>query len=361
MSTHESPGDHLVPAPRKNLPNRILRAADNAMHMGALPRALRPTLAEIARYVPQDRPFDTVFAKKESIAQRIHASVETVFRHLKALKALGLIETLEQERKSRNGRFTVARIRLTVKAAGLLGFVPTEEDGCAVSVADDLVPASTSPAASISHKPCAAEEGATTPNASVIHTPPHGILTGGHTLTEPTSSKHHLPQRTENGLPVDLAWMTGNGVSRAGIFCLMGLAKAKHKRLSDIVIVVGQRIRELKGSALFAYVAALCKGPTDFAVAAAAERARLAVERAANEFKRKAAVFRERFKGVSLTNPAQTLLIMIDRSCAFAQVFNVGKPTATMPLHDLSSLITRMEKGQLVMATRALERLLGSA
>jgi DNA-binding transcriptional ArsR family regulator len=366
MSDHETAGVTLVPQKPKNLPNRILRAVDNAMHVGALPRSLRPTLAEIARYVPQDRPFDTVFAKKESIARRINASVETVFRHLRALKAHGLIETLEQERKSRNGRFAVSRIRLTHKAAALLGFIPRPDDVCTDAVVKDHAALfqSTSTVSSLEPTQPAGEnpedqgaaQSATNAATPVIHTPPHGKMTDGHTLTKPTLSKHQLPQRTENGLPVDLAWLTGNGMSRAGIFYLMGLAKAKQKRLSDIVTVVEQRIRELKGSELFAYLAALCKGPTDFSAAAATERARVRAERLASEFQHKAALFRERFKGIALTNPAQTLLILIDRSCAFAQIFKAGKPPAMTPLHDLKPMIERVESGQLVMATLALER-----
>ena len=261
------------------------------------------------------------------------------------MKALGLIETLEQERKSRSGRFAVSRIRLTPQGAGLLGFVEIPNEICSDAVEAE---------ASIRQDAATAKE-------PVIHTPPHGILPLRHTLTEPTVSKPQLPQRTENGLPVDLAWLTGNGVSRAGVFCLMGLAKAKRKRLSDIVTVVEQRIHELTGGGLFAYLAALCKGPTDFSAAAATERVRQRAERAAHEFQRKAAVFRERFKGVALTNPAQTLLILIDRRCAFAQVFNAGKPPSTMPLHDLKPMIERVEAGHLVMATLALERRFGAA
>lgn len=345
MTIHETPAAILTPAIRKNLPNRILRAVDNALHIGALPRALRPTLAEIARFVPQDRPFDTVFAKKESIALRIHASVETVFRHLKALKALGLIETLEQERKSRSGRFAVSRIRLTRQGAGLLGLIELPIDVYAEAIMVDAIEVDASK-----------EHGAAGADISVIHTPPHGILPVRQTLTEPTISKHQLPQRTENGVPIDLAWLSGNGVSRAGIFCLMGLARAKNKRLSDIVTVVHQRIRELKGSRLFAYLAALCKGPSDFSVAAASERVRLGAERMANEFQRKAAIFQQRFKGVALTNAAQTLLIVIDRTCTFARVFSRMKSSATMPLNDLRPMIEQVETGRLVLATLALEK-----
>ena len=363
MSVHEAAGVQLVPAPRKNLPNRILRAFDNAKHLQGLKRSVRDTLAELCRFVPQNRPFETVFAHKATIAQRIGMSERTLYRHLGALEEAELIETMEQDRKSRNGRFAVARIRLTRKAAALLGFIEAPEEQPFVNPDDSATNTPEDPAL-----PCctnrdidAAPAGQNTHDSPVIHSPPSAILSDRHTLSVPTVSKHQLPQRTENGLPIDLAWLTRNGVSRAGIFCLMGLAKAKQKRLSDIVTVVEQRIRELKGSALFAYLAALCKGPTDFSAAAATERARVRAERLANEFKRKAAVFRERFKGVSLTNPGQTLLVVIDRRCAFAQVFNVGKTPSTMPLHDLKPMIERVEAGQLVMATLALERQFGAA
>ena len=365
MSHPETAAGASAPARSKNLPNRILRAVDYAMHLAALPRALRPTLAEIARYVPQDRPFDTVFAKKASIARRIAASVETVYRHLRALKTHGMIVTLEQERKSRNGRFAVARIRLTEKAAALLGFIAEPVDVCAAAVDADAALPPADPSAAPKNTGVPRIEGGTSmpvgaaiaaPCAPVIHSPPHGKMTDGHTLTEPTGTKPQLPARTENGLPADLAWLTGNGVSRAGVFCLMGLATARHKRLSDIVTVVGQRIRAWTGSRLFAYLAALCRGPTDFSAAAATERLRRQAEQAAQAVRRKAALFRERFKNVALTNPAQTLLIRIDRHCAFAQVFDLIKPPATMPLHDLKPLIEAVDSGRLVMATDALER-----
>ena len=271
MSNHATASGTTAPAKSKNLPNRILRAVDHPMHLAILPRSLRPTLAEIAHYVPQDRPFDTVFAKKESIARRIAASVETVFRHLRALKTDGMIVTLEQERKSRNGRFAVARIRLTAKAAALLGFVADPVDACAAATdADAALPQTdfSDPKRHACVQPI--KNGLSTPvgkaNAApcalVIHRPPHGKMTDGHTLTEPTGAKPQLPQPKENGLPINLVWLTGNRVLRAGVFCLMGLATARRQRLSDIITVVDQRIRALKGSRLFAYLAALCKGPT---------------------------------------------------------------------------------------------------
>lgn len=367
MTNHEADQPPLVPTKPKNLPSRILRAIDNAMHVANLPRKLRPTIAAICRHVSQSRPFDTVFAKKETLAARTGASVETIYRHLHALKADGLIEVLEQERKSRNGRFAIARIRLTVKAAGLLGFIEVEAPlqtcdtlpapPCADQSSDPTgaLPSTTAPMHASTAPEChfSSKKHADTP---LIHTPPTGKMPCGQTLTEPTSSKHQLPQRTQNGLPVDLAWLTGNGLSRAGIFCLMGLAKATRKRLSDIVTVVYERIRALTGSALFAYLAALCKGPSDFSVAATAERSRQAATRAATELRRQAAIFRQRFKGVALANRAQTTVYRIDERCAFAQVTGENRYATTTPMNDLKPWIDGVASGELVMATASLEQ-----
>lgn len=308
--------DALAPAPRRNLPARILRAIDDALHLSGLSKSLRPTLAALCRFVSQADPFATIFAKKETIAERLGVDVRTVLRHLAALESNGLIERLDQERKSRNGRFAVSRIRLTRKAAELVGLVA--------------------------------------PEADVIHTPPDDNLSPGHTLTEPTISKNQ-PQRIENGLPVDLAWLTGNGVSRAGIFALMRKATMHGKRLSDIVLVVRDYIRDLKGGRLFAYLNRLASGPTCFAVAAATERQRIASQAEARTMERKITAFKVRFAGATLTNRQQSRLYQIDRSAKFAQVFGGAYPV-TVPLNDLREWVQRVESGELVLATLATER-----
>ncbi len=388
MADHEAEQPPLVPTRPKNLPRRVLQAIDCAMHVANIARKLRPTIAALCRHVSQSRPFDAVFAKKESLAARTGASVETVYRHLKALKAAGLIEVQEQERKSRNGRFAIARIRLTVKAAGLLGFVEVEpplqacdtlleppdsvpdaastasaaaQAGACCSNADDAPPNPPAVPPAAPTPPCAPAASArnarpkTPVETPLVHTPPTVKMPYGQTLTEPTNSKHQLPRRTQNGLPNDLAWLTGNGLSRAGIFCLMGLAKTAKKRLSDITTAVYSRIRGLTGSALFAYLAALCKGPSDFAAAAAAERSRQAAQEAAAALRRQAAIFRQRFKGVALANRAQTILYLIDARCAFAQVLGENRHATTMPLNDLKPWIDGIASGRLVMATASLE------
>jgi DNA-binding transcriptional ArsR family regulator len=360
MTLHETAGGELVPAKRKNLPNRILRAFDNAKHLVGLKRSVKDTLAELCRFIPQNRPFDTIFAHKATIAAKIGASERTIYRHLATLQQHQLIEVLEQDRKSRNGRFTVARIRLTRMAAVLLGFIDRPEDLSpsptlrqadpgAVRGTDDTTPsAAAKPEVTDCSDNCA-------PSMGLIPSTPSAILAGGHTLSVPTISKNQPPQRTENGLPTDLTWMTGNGLSRAGIFKLMGQAKSRGKRLSDIVAVVHDFIRELKGGKLYAYLAKLAEGPTDFRVSAMVERQRRQAAEKAWALARKAEIFRIRFRNTCLTNRSQTRLYVIDEHARFAQIYGDGHPT-TVPLTDLTEWITRLESGRLVLATLAAER-----
>jgi len=346
------------PKPR-NLPNRILRAIDNALHLDGLPRSLRATLADICRFVPQSRPFDTVFAHKEKIAQRTGASERTVYRHLQSLQASNMVEVLDQERKSRNGRFSVSRIRLTRRAAGLLGFIEIEED-LFIPDAIDTPPSEPTdqgdPAAAASDAEITGPaEASAKPENPVIHSQPHAILSDGHTLTKPTISSNQPTPSTKNGLPIDLTWLTGNGVSRSGVFKLMKKASIKGKRLSDIVIACMQYIAPLTGGRLYTYLAQLADGPTDFSVQAANERKRIADFREQEIFTRKCKIFRERFKKTTLTNRAQTRLYFIDESAQYVQVVGKGQQ-GSAPLNDLTTWIDAMETGQLVLATLEAEK-----
>lgn len=366
MKNHDTSGDLFAPTSPRNLPNRILRSIDNALHLNGLPRSVRATLADICRFVSQARPFDTVFAHKEKIAARTGASERTIYRHLNALQKAGLINVLGQERKSRNGRFSVSRIRLTQLAAGLLGFIEIEENlfitdkVTGSNQSEDLIHTTTRMATNLNQSNQAPastlEEASNSTNKSVIHSLPSAILSHGQTLSVPTISKNHPRQPTKNGLPIDLAWLTSNGLSRAGIFKLMGLAKSKNKRLSDVLIVVKDYVKEMKGGRLFSYLAVLCQGPTDFSVAAANERKRISDEKDILIFKRKCKIFRERFKNTAFTDQKQSKLYLIDEQANFAQVFGESRHLGTMPLHDLTHWIQCVENGKLVLATLEIEK-----
>ena len=350
MKTHDAAGGQCAPSKSKYLPNRILRAIDAAMHSGSLPRRLRPTLAQLVRFVSQDRPFETIFAKKETIALRTDSSVETIYRHLSALRELGLIETLDQERKSRNGRYAVSRIRLTAKCAELVGLVSSAEQPLPETVLE-AAPVLFEASVSQSEPPACGSA-----TSEVIHNPPSVKMTCRHTLTEPTISKSQPTRRTQNGLPMDLTWLTRNGLSRSGIFKLMSIAKQAGKRLSDVVTAVYDRIESIKGARLYAYLKALASGPTDFAVAAANARRAIEATKQEQRDRAKVALFRQRFRGTALTNRAQTKLFVIDDKCAFVQVHSRNRVLGSSPLNDLREWIAGIESGAIVFATLAVER-----
>jgi DNA-binding transcriptional ArsR family regulator len=310
----ETSGCALAPAVRKNLPLRILRAIDNALHLSGLPRCLRATFAEIARFVPQQEPFATVFAHKDKIAARIGATERTIYSHLAALKDAGLIERLPQERKSRNGRYSVARVRLTRQGAALLGLIEND----------------------------------------VIHSQQSAEISCGHTLTEPTITKNQ-PASSISGVPADLVCLAQNGVSRPGIFALMRKATAKGKRLSDIALVAARNIAPIRGGRLFCYLAKLADGPSNFAERAGLERQRQREADAAQRAAARAAHFRQRFAGCALTDRAHGILHRFDDACRFVQTTAPGY-AGTAPLNDLSAWMAAIDSGRLVLATIDVER-----
>ncbi|AMR78605.1 hypothetical protein A2G96_13110 [Cupriavidus nantongensis] len=280
-------------------------------------KSLRAALAELVRYVPQSEPFATVFAHKSKIADRLGVTERTLYRHLAGLKSEGLIEVMPQERKSRNGRYAVARIRLTPKAAALVGLIEAPKD--------------------------------------VIHTPPSDNLSVGHSLSEPTIAKNHRPVATIGALPVDLAHLTGQGLSKAGLFKLMGIAKAHGKRLSDIVAAMANRLADFKGGRLYAYLAKLASGPTDFSVAATAAREAAAKAHEAALLHTRVARFKERFRGATLATRSGDRLYRIDRDARYVQVLGMDR-SGTAPMNDLLPWIQAVERGDLVLATFDVER-----
>lgn len=301
-----------ISAPKsRNLPVRILRAFDNAKHIVGLSRGVKDTLAEICRYVKQSDPLAPIFPHKTHIAGRIGVDERTVYRHTQALKQKGLIEVMEQERKSRNGRFAVARIRLTRKAAELLGLIE--------------------------------------PEIKIIHNEPSAKMSDGYTLTEPTNSKKQPAPPGQSVLPNDLKWLTGNGVSLAGVFKLMKLASQNRKRLSDIATACREYLGNLKGKNLFCCIRKLISNSVDYSHLAAQAIQHEKDKQIESLAKAKAKAFRERFKGVSLTNRKGTILYQIDSRCRFVQVS--GAVTGTQPMNDLTDWIKGIETGLLVLAT----------
>lgn len=315
----------VTPPKSRNLPNRILRAYDAAKHVAGLPRSVKDTLAELVRFVSQSNPFTPVFAHKTTIAERIGADERTVYRHLAVLKDRLLIEMLPQARKSRNGKFAVTNIRLTRKAAALLGFIKPEPGEF-----DD-------------------------PENMVIHKTPCAKMSCGQGLTEPTNTENQPASRLTNGLPTDLSWLTGNGLSRPGVFKLMALATQAKKHLSDIVVATSTYLKPLKGGHLYSYLAKLIAGPTDFTMAAMEARTLAADAEEREHYEHRARLFRARFRRATLVDRGFTRLYRFDENVRYVSVQdNAGETFA--PLNDLRTWIAAVESGRLVLSTDTAER-----
>lgn len=99
------------------------------MRHRAIKRCLKPTFAAICRHVSWSTPFKPVFPHKATLAELVGASVSTIHNHLKALAEADLIELMPQHHNARTGKFDKSKIRLTARAAEMLGLaLPDEAD-----------------------------------------------------------------------------------------------------------------------------------------------------------------------------------------------------------------------------------------
>ncbi|UIF87647.1 hypothetical protein [Cupriavidus sp. UYPR2.512] len=135
----------------------------------------------------------------------------------------------------------------------------------------------------------------------------------------------------------------------------MGLAKTRGKQLSDIVTAMDHRLGEVKGGHLYAYLAALAAGPTDFSVAAAQARAARRQAEEAAHLQHRIVRFKARFGGVTLASRSGDALYRIDRDAAFVHTVSLAH-SGTAPLQDLLPWMQAIERGDLVLATAATEQ-----
>ena len=235
-------------------------------------------------------------------------SERTIYRHLNGLTQHGFIELLPQERKSRNGRFSIARIRLTQKALQSLELTETHSN--------------------------------------------HRL-----TLFSPTAQ---LPRRLRQSLPDDLKWLTTQGLSKPAIFKLMGLASKKNKRLSAITAATRHTLSKRQGNDLYAYLIRLIDGPNDFSLAAKQQHQRCQAQEQQRRQAKQEPAFKERFARVSFINQEQTRLYKLDEPVAgYLSVFEKSAPkmprVSPLNLAWLSFLKTGLGQGQLILATKTME------
>lgn len=320
MMDHETAGIELVPPKRKYLPNKILRAIDQAVELQGLTTGVRTTLQTICRYVSQHDPLGPVFTRKTKIADRAGLSERTVHRHIVKLESLGLLRAEDQRHGKKNGKFLVTHIFLTEKLARMVGLIGGEE--------------------------------------AILASSPSDKMTGGHIkgLPDPSSTKKQgrpkqNGQRIEPTLPADLQPLAELGMWPQTICKLMKEAKDHGKRLSDILVAVKKRLSELQlgGKQIATYLRKAISSQTDFA--AQAKKAQDA-ERQAEQGRADAALiaaFRRQYAGKRLRSRDGRETVVIHASGEHAQ-HRVGTMTGTLPLTtrtDVAYLLDKIEKGLL--------------
>lgn len=321
--TIETAANTLAPRKSKFLPNKILRAIDQAAELQGLTTGVRTTLQTICRYVSQHNPLGPVFTRKAKIADRAGLSERTIHRHIVKLESLGLLRAEDQRHGQKNGKFLVTHIFLTEKLAKMVGLIGAEE--------------------------------VTLPST------PSDKMTVGHIkegLPDPSSTKKQgrpIPsngQRTEPTIPTDLRPLAELGMWPQTICKLMKEAKDSGKLLSDILIVVRKRLVELKlkGGQIRTYLRKAIASTTDFSVQA---KKMMDEERKSKQERTNAAfiaAFREQYAGKHLRSLDGRESVAIHGTGEHAQ-HRVGTMTGTLPLTtrtDVAYLLGKIEKGILV-------------
>ena len=118
--------DVAVPGRYRNRPSpirvAIYRVWERSADLGFTRATTRVLQAIIAAGVSADNPFDSVFAKKATLAALADCSEVTVYRAMKQLEKDGWIQREHQERLN-DGMLDIGHIKITAKLAALIGFV----------------------------------------------------------------------------------------------------------------------------------------------------------------------------------------------------------------------------------------------
>ncbi|SOE88492.1 hypothetical protein SAMN05446927_7107 [Caballeronia arationis] len=225
---------------RSNLPWVIFRAAHRANHIAALPARSRSLLAALARTVDANRPFAAIFARRELLTGRALQSMRTFYRSLDDLEGEGFITRPPQKRHGDAGLFGRAYLHLTEKAAALLGLVDEP-----AAPADQSTPTS------------AAQDRSDSTSLS-LRTPCVTVADGAiYKDLYPNNQK-----RQPATLPTDLHRLLSLGFHQFLIFKLMREARLQSKRLSDVVEVTWDHLKQAKRP--ISYLRALLRSPVDF-------------------------------------------------------------------------------------------------
>ncbi|MBC8640708.1 hypothetical protein IAG25_28220 [Caballeronia sp. EK] len=232
-----------------NLPWVILRAVHRAARLDGVSTRARAVLAALARTVDAAKPFGEIYARRTLLSERAMQSERTFYRSLADLEAAGLIDRAPQRRYVEAGLFGRAYLYLTQKAAVLLGLI---EEPTVQSISTDLAQASSTKAKRFE--------------------PPHANVADGANTKD--LSPLTFQKRQPGQVPQDLQRLRSLGFLDFLIFKLMREAREAGKRLSDVVEVCWQHLRQAKRP--INYLRALLTSTTDFGYQMRAKAAELA-------------------------------------------------------------------------------------
>lgn len=221
------------------LPRRLIdarAAVFDALNCLDLNLNARRVLYGILAFANSRTPSKEIFPRRDTLrAESLLESDSSLYRGLSVLETKGYISR-EQRRLTRSGKFHVSPILLTQKALTLLGL------------------------------------------DKVIHKERSSNLEDGHirehtkerkqsyqNTTDTTDCKQKAKTGFQDGLPSDLAVLRKQGISKAGICWLMGLATKHGKRLSDVFACVSHRVSTLRSREAVAYLRSMIVREIDYA------------------------------------------------------------------------------------------------
>jgi hypothetical protein len=333
-------------------PHIVAVAVANIVAGKAIPElkhSARITLAFIVRLTEASNATKSIWPHKATIATHTGLSEATVYRVLNELVELNIIIRLPQARKNMNGRLAGSHIQLTREACERLGLkagdLPDEIALDPVSLHRSNVVHKSSELPPIS-----------TPESTVIHSPPTRKLIDGQCITKTSSyqqaqSQKKQPPRPAREIdllkvPVDLRWLaTEKAVSNAQIFMLMGLFKAKGQKLSHAVTATRKSLEALPRRSVFPYLLSLVSSPTDWGFQA--DRRALAehVDGAAVASRSRTADLQRRLEGRLLTTPAGRGEYRVEGGFVACKV--PGKAVRYSPFNE--AFVSAVDAGRLVL------------
>jgi hypothetical protein len=185
-----------------------------------------------------------------------------------------------------------------------------------------------------------------------LNSQPSDKLASGHTLTEPTLSKSQSP-KTTNGVPTPLSPMLAMGLSRGGLFKLMGIATKHGKRLEDICTVLGIQFKNMRGGELFGFLRNRAIDEKDYSYLAKLQREeeQKAAQARIDAIKSKQA--RAELKGKTFVNPKRSIIFSIDGTGKYLHVDGL-KGSGSNYFSEPLKLQEEITRGDLVPATKKL-------